>query len=92
MAESYGLCLTASVLKLNYCRLKEEVEARRSPAASAASLSPTFFELPAPALTRVGECMIELESGQGSRMRIHLKGLDAPDLIALSSNFWSIQR
>ena len=92
MAESYGLCLTASVLKLNYRRLKQEVEARSSPTSAAAKLSPTFFELPAPALTRVGECTIELESGEGSKMRMHLKGIDAPDLISLSSSFWSSQR
>ena len=99
MAESHGLCLTASVLKLNYARLKEQVEARRrrgsrrpGSAQSAAKSAPTFLELPGAALTPPAEWIIELEGGDGSKMRIHLKGVAGPELVALSGSFWSSQR
>ncbi|HZD09860.1 MAG TPA: hypothetical protein VE553_00835 [Candidatus Binatia bacterium] len=94
MAETYGLSLTASALKLNSARLKEQLEARRrpSPAQSAANAAPTFLELPGAALAPPGECIIELEGGEGSKMRIHVKGVAAPDLVALSGSFWSSQR
>jgi hypothetical protein len=94
MAEIHGVCLTASVLKLNYARLKEQVEARRRPgsAQSAAKSAPTFLELPGAALTPPAEWNIELEGGDGSKMRIHLKGVDGPELVALSGSFWSSRR
>jgi hypothetical protein len=53
---------------------------------------PAFVELPASTLSTVGECVIELENAAGSRMRVHLKGVHVPDLVALTGGFWSAER
>jgi len=47
-----------------------------------------FLELPAPAWPGCGECTLELENGGGAKLRVHLKGFEAPDLAALSRSFW----
>jgi hypothetical protein len=33
--------------------------------------------------------VIEWEDVAGARMRVHLKGQDVPDLLALSRSFWN---
>ena len=48
----------------------------------------TFLELPAPAWSGCGECTLELEDAGGAKMRVHLKGVEAPDLTALAQSFW----
>ena len=48
----------------------------------------TFVELPAPVQPGAGECILELEDPGGAKMRVHLKGVEAPDLAALSRSFW----
>lgn len=55
--------------------------------------SATFLEVgPLPSAV-AGECIVELEDGEGARMRVHLKGAEAieravPDLAALARSFW----
>jgi ADP-ribosylglycohydrolase len=90
MAERYGLARTASVLRLDYYRLKKRLDenaAHRSETVRAAAKT-TFIELPAPVQPATAECVVELEDGVGAKMRIHLKGGEAPDLAALSRSFW----
>ena len=36
------------------------------------------------------ECIVELEDPRGAKMRVHLKGIQAPDWAALSRTFWSL--
>ena len=38
-----------------------------------------------------GECVLEVENDDGVKMRIHLKGVAMPDLVALSRSFWNRQ-
>lgn len=96
LAGAYGLCCTASMLRLDYYGLKKRVEAQASCAskpgpASVRDQMPAFVEL-APTLPTPSECVIELENAAGWRMRVLLKGIHAPDLVALSGSFWSAQR
>jgi hypothetical protein len=63
--------------------LKKRVDGASSLAES------TFVELPSSALSIMSECVIELEDAAGSRMRVQLKGQNAPDLLALSRSFWN---
>jgi len=81
VAAKHGLNQTASVLSLDYYSLKKRVD--RSRAASTA-----FVELPSPSLSMTSECVIEMEDCRGARMRVHLKGQHAPDLLPLSRLFW----
>ena len=48
----------------------------------------TFLELAPGASTKVCECILELENPGGAKMRVHLKGVEVPDLAALSRDFW----
>ncbi len=50
----------------------------------------TFLELTPPASGGSRECILELEDPGGAKMRVHLKGSEAPDLTALSRSFWGV--
>ena len=90
LAARYGVHRTAKVLRVDYYALKKRVEGT---AASIAS-TPTkvargqFLELPAASWGGSGECTLELEDAGGAKLRVHLKGFEAPDLAALSRSFW----
>ena len=100
-AGRYGFYPTARGLGLDYYSLKKRVKA-----AGGASLRPVtdrpdgpggegvagFLELAPVSPTGFPECVLELEDPGGAKMRIHLKGMSAPDLTALSRSFWSRER
>lgn len=89
LARTYGVCRTSRLLKLHYYTLKERLDAQPQPKrAPSACPAPAFVELSASALVTPGECVIEWQNVAGARMRVHLKGLQVPDLVALSASFW----
>jgi len=83
-AAEHGLNRTARVLNLDYYSLKKRVED-----ASSQGESSTFVELASSSLPIASECVIELEDAAGSRMRVQVKGLNLPDVRALSRDFWN---
>ena len=87
-AREAGVHATARRLRLNYYALKERVA---SAGRLGASGTPAFVELVPMGLRPAGtaECLIELEDPRGATMRISLKGLEPPDLAALSRAVWS---
>ena len=85
LATEYGLSKTAVALKLSYVGLRKHVEQARSES----SPNPSFIELPASSFPIASECKIEWEDGDGAVMRMHLKGGEAPDTLALGRDFWS---
>ena len=94
LAETHGLSRTASVLKLDYNALKKRVAGRNAhPGADDSGLvSPGFIELSPSSLAPSSlvpsrECVVEFEDGLGARMRVHLRGCEAPDLVALCRSF-----
>ena len=103
MAERHGIHRTARTLRINYYALKrrvEEVSAARPSVSQKGGVAATFLELAPPAdhgfamfsprcPTGPCECIVELEDSGGAKMRVHLKGIEAPDLAALSRSFWS---
>jgi hypothetical protein len=97
MARSYGVNRTAKALGLDYYSLKERAEAPATQGdssfreASADGVA-TFWELPPPPVSSASECVLELEDADGAKMRVHLKGVPAPDLAALSRSFWRVPR
>ena len=88
LAGEHGVSRTASLLKLDYHALKKrfEVHSSRSP-----DVCEAFVEIAPPSLPASGECVIEFEDGAGASLRVHLRGCDAPDLVALGRSFWSNQ-
>jgi hypothetical protein len=88
VARGCGVNRTAKALHLDYNDLKKRLKASRGIQESA----PAFIEL-LPAVTpSTPECIIECENGNGAKMRVHIKGIEAPDLNALSSAFWRGKR
>jgi hypothetical protein len=49
--------------------------------------SATFVEVMPPVSGGASECILELEDPGGAKMRVHLKGVEAPDLAALTRSF-----
>lgn len=93
LAEAYGVNATAKALGVDYYSLKkrlEEQSASGSRVAAAAS-GATFVELSASARTGIAECILEIEDVEGAKMRIELKGIEAPDLAALSRSLWGVE-
>jgi hypothetical protein len=86
LAEAHGVSRTASALKLDYHSLKNRVAGRNCDSSSAA---PAFIELTPSPLASSTECVVEFEDGSGARMRVHLRGCEVPDLVALGRSFWS---
>ncbi len=86
LAAKYGLNQTATVLKLDYVSLKSHFNRHNSDSESA-----TFVELPSPTISPAIECVIEFEDGAGASMRVHLKGNDVPDVLALGRSFWNAE-
>jgi len=95
LAADYGVNRTATVLSLDYYSLKRRVpdDATRAARATADSVPGSFVELPsisvAPAARPESECVIELADGTGASMRLHMKGIPAADIVAVSRNLWS---
>jgi hypothetical protein len=91
------------VLGLDYYALRKRVEAavlsgKQAPRYLPDRLVPAkaravggFVELAPPSATGFPECILELESPAGAKMRIHLKGAEVPDMAALSRGFWSVE-
>ena len=100
-ATRYGLNPTARALGLDYYSLKKHVEAgasrggsdRREGAKSAAGKirRGEFIELAPVASAGSPECILELEHPGGAKMRVHLKGMPAPDLATLSRGLWGME-
>ena len=90
LAGEYGVSRTASALMLDYYALKRRVEEAASESSGRVG-RPGFIELPATTLAVPGDCVIELENRAGSKMRIHWKGNELPDLTAICRGFWSAE-
>lgn len=90
LARRHGLSRTATMLKLGYYDLKKRLAegGSRGALAQKAVALPTFVELTPAPLCNACEWTIELEKRDGSRMRIEVKGVPAPDLAAVSRSFW----
>jgi hypothetical protein len=91
LAGRYGIHRTAKALRVDYYALKKRVEG--APAATAGKTpvevgGSRFLELPGAAWAGWGECTLELEDAGRAKLRVHLKGFEAPDLAALSRSFW----
>jgi hypothetical protein len=94
VAGTYGIHRAAKALRVDYYSLKKRIEGTPAATASrvpAGAAGAAFLELSPPAWPGYGECTLELESAAGAKMRVHLKGFEAPDLAALSRSFWQVE-
>ena len=82
LAQEHGRARTARTLGLDYTALKRRLDATGD--ARSAPISPTFVELPPLVSSGLGECVIELEGAGGGTVRIRVKDLALPDVVALT--------
>ena len=94
LAGRYGVSRTARALGVGYCSLRDRVEKETdcSAAGSPPAAAATFLELAVSPRSGAGECILEWEDAGGGKMRMHLKGVEVPDLVALSRSFWEGRR
>jgi hypothetical protein len=85
LALEFGLNRTAKRLKIDYYHLKKRLDRDRLRSTSESA----FVELPPVPFRLPSECLIEFDDGRGASMRVHLKGAEAPDLLALGRSFWT---
>jgi len=96
MAGHYGVNRTAGTLGLDYYALKKRAQQEKVPSRRAAKSAgrkhpvPTFVELPA-APAGATECVIEMEKASGTKMRVHLKGVAAADVVSVSRSLWGAE-
>lgn len=80
LARQHGVYSVAHPLRLDYVGLKKRlggVPVRRK------ATKPAFVELIAPHATPLEECVIEVESSTGGKMRIQWKASAPPDWLSL---------
>jgi hypothetical protein len=76
-ARGFGVHQTSRALRLDYVVLKRHVVAEEV-------VPPDFVELIPAGSGNGAECVLELEEPSGTRIRIELKGIASPDVIALT--------
>jgi hypothetical protein len=89
LARSYGVNKVARALHLDYYNLKERRDGLMVSSAAAGkgeSASP-FIEVISERAPQGAECVIELESARGAKMRIHYRGQAVPEAPALCAEF-----
>lgn len=88
LADVHGLRRTAGVLKLDYHSLKRRVELKGT---DSTEVPVRFVEVsPASPTTASGECVIEFDNGSGASLRVHLRGCEVPDVVALGRSFLGV--
>lgn len=87
LAQQHGIFRTAQVLRLDYTKLKRQMQPTETAAKAAPALPTAFIELVTPAPQQTCACTIEVEGPRG-RMRIEWKSSAAPDLAGLSRMLW----
>jgi len=91
LAQTYGVNRTAKTLGLDYSGLKKRLESPVSDSPPEAPPGSGFIELLPSAVTGAAECVLECQDARGTKLRLHFKGQQLPDLAALSRALWNDQ-
>lgn len=83
----------SKALRLDYTALKKRVHGQNKKNLPAVKAQPPFkfIELDIEKTSSIPECTIEMEKGNGARMKIHLRGRTDLDLYELGRAFWGKQ-
>lgn len=88
LAKRYGVNRTAQVLRLEYGGLRKRVENQPRPKAqSKKNEAASFLEFIAPGAKPVSNCLVEVESAHGSKLRLELKAIATSELVDLIRAF-----
>ena len=96
-AREHGVSKAAQALRLDYYGLKKRLESgpelcAEAPRGPEAASEPRFLEIPLSGSACGSECVLELEDGQGARLRVELKGVAPLELEPLARALWSMGR
>jgi hypothetical protein len=90
LASRHGVNPTARALRLDYTALRKRVKNPEGPKRKrTAAVPPTFMEFVAPGAKAVTNCMVEVESTQGGKLRLELKAVATTELADLIRAFVS---
>ena len=87
-AAEIGVNRASRALGLNHTALQAEVRKRTNGPAREREAVPEFLSVPLPMAGGGPECIMEIENGQGAKLRIHLKGPATADLASLAGVLW----
>jgi hypothetical protein len=87
LAKEHRPATIAHALGLDYNALKDRIASASPAVCRRETNGPAFVELISPTPTRFSECTLEIEDRRGTKMRIHLKSSESPDLGAISNAF-----
>lgn len=86
LATRYGVHPTARTLRLDYGGLRRRVEQRAQQKSTPVDAT-TFVELVGPVAGAITNCNVEVESVQGSKLRLELKAVATSELVNLIRAF-----
>ena len=92
LAKRYGVNPTARALRLEYAGLQKRMQALEQPKPKrkrAAASPPNFLEFVAPGAKPVTNCVVEVASAQGAKLRLELKAVATTELVNLIRAFVS---
>jgi hypothetical protein len=89
LCNQYSINHVSKSLRLSYTTLKKRVQGKTPVSKKKELSSPTFVELDWQGHFPSSECIIEMENGNGSKMRMSFKGRADLDLLELSRAFWT---
>jgi hypothetical protein len=85
LAQEHGVHRTARTLGLKYESLKKHLATPAGRGDLGPASPPDFLELlPSGLGAPSPECLIEWENSTGAKMRMHVKGIGVPDLVAFA--------
>ena len=88
LAKRYGVNRTAHALRLEYGGLRKRAENQgQSKAKRKKAEAPSFIEFVAPGAKAVTSFMVEVESAQGTKLRLELKAVATSELVDLIRAF-----
>jgi hypothetical protein len=83
LAKRHGISHTAAALGVDFYRLKKQVEASGDDPPRQGT---AFVEFTAPVVGK--QCLLEVDSSAGARLRVQLVGYDAGDIEILARTLW----
>lgn len=90
VARQCGLTRTARILRLDYNGLKHRLDQSDPLQVCNPTSASAFMEL-LPALpTVIADCLLELEDGRGTRLKIQLKGAGSQEVLSIGRGLWSL--
>ena len=92
LAKRYGVNPTARALRLEYAGLQKHMQAQAQPKPKrkhAAAPPLNFLEFVAPGAKPVTNCVVEVESARGAKLRLELKAVATTELVNLIHAFVS---